>query len=369
MWSMTRLVNTASCKYASIHWAYSRQEAYNRRQTYTRPAGIRARELMEKYNIVLPRVVESTVCDSPLWLLPLAFFQTDLARFKHCNSQEITHPFQELLSEHNRELVFYTDGSETANGVGSTFYCAGVSHSWSLPAIASVYTAELYAIWQALRYCEHYNVPSFLICSDSLSSIQALQDAYSTDPLAKMILALLRVLSKKGQQSTLMWILGHPGIADNEAADEAARVAAEEPEPDGIPVRPSDVKCHVSACVRREWHRVWSGLTTKLNAVKDSPRKWTTPLSIKRREQVVITRLRIGHTNLTLTGGNQLVCEGCQQPLTVKHLLEDRIVHRRLRRQFEIEGGIKRILRNDECAIKDLLFFLYTAGLFNCIRI
>ncbi|XP_075217980.1 uncharacterized protein LOC142322789 [Lycorma delicatula] len=166
------------------------------------------------------------------------------------------HRFQELVSEHNQKLDFYTDGSKTANGVGSDFHCAGVSHLWSLPTVASVYTAELYAIWQALRYCEHYNVPSFLICSDSMSSIQALQDTYSTDSLVKMILALLQVLTKKEQQSTLMWIPGHSSIAGNEAADEAARVAADEPEPEGIPIRPGDVKCHISACVRYEWYRV-----------------------------------------------------------------------------------------------------------------
>ena len=66
-------------------------------------------------------------------------------------------------------VVLYTDESKTANGVGIAFVVQSASFSWALPRTGSLYAAELYAIWQALRNSER-----FAICTDSPSFIIAL---------------------------------------------------------------------------------------------------------------------------------------------------------------------------------------------------
>ena len=40
-------------------------------------------------------------------------------------------------------------------GNGSVFVIEGAYNSWTLPNAASADTADLYAVWQALRLCEH----------------------------------------------------------------------------------------------------------------------------------------------------------------------------------------------------------------------
>ena len=63
----------------------------------------------------------------------------------------------------------------------------------------------------------------------------------------------------------------------------------------------------------------------KLRTVKDSVHPWPTSSRVNRQEEVVLARLRIGHTQLTLThlisGDPTPFCDGCLVPLTVVHML------------------------------------------------
>src|SRR5215469_12923165 len=59
--------------------------------------------------------------------------------------------------------------------------------------------------------------------------------------------------------------------------------------------------------------------------IKSTLGKWTTSTRKSRREEVVLARLRIGHTRLThghiLAGNLRLRCESCNKNLTVFHIL------------------------------------------------
>ena len=84
-------------------------------------------------------------------------------------------------------LKVYTDGSKTDYGVDCAFLALEEIYSWTLSPMASIYTAELYAIWMALRYCEMSIYDQFLICTDSLSCIQAIGNTFSRDPQVQNI--------------------------------------------------------------------------------------------------------------------------------------------------------------------------------------
>ncbi|GFR29574.1 uncharacterized protein TNCT_463201 [Trichonephila clavata] len=93
------------------------------------------------------------------------------------------------------------------------------------------------------------------------------------------------------------WIPGHTGITGNELADTAARSATGSSE--SFPIPHSDLK----ACFRQKLQSVrqlnWDQQTeNKLHSVMPvlAP---TVPSSSNRREQVIWTRLRLGHTRLT----------------------------------------------------------------------
>src|SRR5215469_368550 len=59
--------------------------------------------------------------------------------------------------------------------------------------------------------------------------------------------------------------------------------------------------------------------------IKSTLGKWTTSNRKSRREEIVLARLRIGHTRFThdhiLAGNLRLRCESCNKNLTVFHIL------------------------------------------------
>ena len=82
----------------------------------------------------------------------------------------------------------------------------------------------------------------------------------------------------------------------------------------------------------------WDRATfNKLHEVKQVIGKNTIYRSL-RREEVVLTRLRIGHTRLQhsylLEREDQPFCISCTEPFTVKHFLIDCIEFSHVRRQF-----------------------------------
>ncbi|KAG5883743.1 hypothetical protein JTB14_008585 [Gonioctena quinquepunctata] len=93
--------------------------------------------------------------------------------------------------------------------------------------MASIFTAEVYAIWQALLYCQFSNRHLLLICTDSLRCLQSLK-YNSRDALINTITDLRTSLNASGKKIILAWIPGHIGIIGNEQADEAAREGSEE---------------------------------------------------------------------------------------------------------------------------------------------
>ena len=67
-----------------------------------------------------------------------------------------------------------------------------------------------------------------------------------------------------------------------------------------------------------------SGTGNRLQAIGPTVGGHQRKSSLARRDEVVVNRLRIGHTRCThsylLTGADQPECTTCQCPLTVKHI-------------------------------------------------
>ncbi len=83
----------------------------------------------------------------------------------------------------------------------------------------------------------------------------------------------------------------------------------------------------------------WDVLTdNKLHSIKPILGEWAPGFRAVRREEVVLSRLRIGHTRLThtylLKGEPLPMCIPCHEPLTVKHILLDCVDFRQSRYRF-----------------------------------
>lgn len=97
-----------------------------------------------------------------------------------------------------------------------------------------------------------------------------------------------------------MGVSSHVNIHGNELADLAARTAALFDTTD-IPIPPSDVKSYITLSIQKQWNEIWNNTkSNKLRDIKSSTIQWHISPNLTRSESDAISRLRIGHTRLTL---------------------------------------------------------------------
>ena len=91
---------------------------------------------------------------------------------------------------------------------------------------------------------------------------------------------------------------------------------------------------------------------------------------LSRREEVVLSRIRIGHTRLThgylLTREKVIpICDTCDVPLTVHHMLSECTKYDALRTQFDLSQSYEELLSYDNG--DKISKFLIHSNLFNKI--
>ena len=124
------------------------------------------------------------------------------------------------------------------------------------------------------------------------------------------------------------WIPSHIGIPGNDTVDQAAKAALTLPtSPLTIPA--SDFRPVIRQYITNTWQQTWNTSQSKLHQIQPvipstSRLKHT---SLSRHDQIIISRLRIGHTRIThsylLKGEPPPTCIPCNAPLTVQHILID----------------------------------------------
>ena len=121
--------------------------------------------------------------------------------------------------------IIYTDESKSTEGVGAAVVSVMGNRKLSLPGIASIYTAELYAIRCAVEIGE-VGTSKILICSDSLSALKALWSIQPRNQLEGKIQQNIHRSIEAGRIVNFLWVPGHSGIPGNEKADQEAKKAA-----------------------------------------------------------------------------------------------------------------------------------------------
>ena len=116
-----------------------------------------------------------------------------------------------------------------------------------------------------------------------------------------------------------------------------------------------------------KWQLSWDRATfSKLHEIKPVHGKNTMYRSL-RREEVVLTRLRIGYTRLThsylFKREDQPFCTSCNEPFTVKHFLVDCIEFSHVRGQFFQTNDLMYLFEN--VPADNILVFLKHINLFN----
>lgn len=353
-----------------FHPAYS--ATYNIRSRSTRPLGIRAREILANLGVEMPDISEIGWPDTAPWTVAKPACLLQLTQFPKATTPSVVYQqnFLRLLSFYPDFTTIFTDGSKLDNSVGCSFNVGHTSTCFKLNPNASVFTAELYAFLRALLFIQSDNRNCFLICSDSLSSLQALERFFPIDSLSQQIQTILTELKARGTKVALCWIPGHVGIVGNERADAAAKRATTKTHIDFNKIPASDAKGLLKQTLWKRWQTSWEAVkNNKLRTIKPNVRVWASSSRRSRREEVVTARMRLGHSRIThgflLNREDPPSCDVCSQPVTVKHILIECPKYRATRRLLDMPQELQEILADSQEAVDRLITFLKDTDLYD----
>ena len=292
------------------------------------PFTIKAQRLLRQTGLEIR--LQGKTEETPPWLLKRVETCTGLWSLKKTDNPHIlkTKALEHIAKKGNG-LNVYTDGSKNEQGVGFAVISSESQEQHSLPKETSVYTAELMAIYHALDLAKDREGKPMTIYSDSRSALEAIQDFYPKNQLAREVQKKADLLIRQGEAITLCWIPAHVGVPGNEKADKAAKAAIlSPPAKEGIPCK--DYYPSLKKSILRRWQNTWriEPLTNKLRCIKNEVAPWKQEAK-DRETEVMMTRLRIGHTRLThchlmeKPNGEPSKCSNCQVDLTIRHIFEE----------------------------------------------
>ena len=159
--------------------------------------------------------------------------KTIITKNQICDNSEIIK--KDFLKNISEKWSFYehiyTDGSVLDGKTGCAFYHSNkkVSKKMRLPEYTSIYSAELWAIHEALIYCSEYTENTFfVIFSDSRSALARVDSCKVTAPdnyLINKILNVYLLVLQENKTVILVWVKAHVGIPENEIVDKLAKEA------------------------------------------------------------------------------------------------------------------------------------------------
>ena len=246
--------------------------------------------------------------------------------------EEAQAKFREYHDDQGPHDEVYTDGSKIDERVGAA---AVINHQFRngettcrqlskrLPNNSTIFAAEATAITLALNYYQHMDPVQHdvVIYSDLMSCLQAIEGEDTDNPLICQIMNLLWALSDKGICVRFCWVPSHCGIEGNEIVDQLAKETHDHDRDPLTTVHLADLKPLVNSYIQQEVQIKWDVSIHGrdlylLKPILGPPKRFR---HLTRAEEVVITRLWIGHTKATkshiLSRGPPTACQHCGQTL------------------------------------------------------
>ena len=186
------------------------------------------------------------------------------------------------------------------------------------------------------------------------------------NPLILKLLEKLHHLSCAQKTIYLCWIPSHIGIRGNEAADLAAKESLNlDITTSQVPY--TDLKCHINHFISNKWQERWTSCANnKLFKIKSTLGVWPPGFRNSRKEEVVLSRLRIGHAYFShsyiLRQEDPPECTACQEIYSVRHVLIDCIDLGLIRPRFYTVLDLKTLF--DTVSVDRILSFLKEVNLF-----
>ena len=309
------------------HISQDMLDLYDNKPNVIRSFGLRIAPLLTSTNINKEQIETHSVSEIQSWCIrkPTIDLSLHSEKKSESNPHLLKQNFHELQSYNSDHEYIYTDGSKGEEKVG----CAAAKYDdckrMRIPDGSSVFTAEAKAIDLALGFVNNCTyTDKFVIFSDSLSVLLALNYLSSKNSqIQHLLLKHHEILSSKSV--IYCWIPSHIGIYGNEKVDKSAKESLKLESTDfKIPF--NNFKPFINKYVCDKWQTLWDETPfNKLKEIELIVNHHRLVPKLSRREEIVLARLRIGHTRVThsclLKREGGPYCIGCDTPFTVRHFL------------------------------------------------
>jgi len=279
--------------------------------------------------------------------------------------------FLSLSENHQEHTKFFTDGSKTNLGVGAAVVYNETKQMFKLPDFCSVFTAEATAISLALDIIYENRTNKAIIFSDSLSTLTSILNTHQPNSISGKIQNQIHRLKTNAQTIIFCWIPSHVGIRGNELADTFAKEAISSHHARQIHTCTlQDLKTTIDNHILTQWQILWSTLHTKLNKIKPTVSPWPSFL-LPRRQEVILNRLRIGHTWVThkhlMDKSEPEQCQTCGETFTVEHIICHCRQFADIRTNLKISDNLEEALSPQSTNIKQIINYLKLTSLYHLI--
>lgn len=268
-----------------------------------------------------------------------------------------------MIATYPNTVKIYTDGSKIGKAVGAAAVLGNEEVLWRLPESSSIFSAEAMAIIGATQIMQDMDEDKFVICTDSLSVLLTLEKLYDWSDSTNCIRNELYKCKSLGKNVSFIWTPSHSGISGNENADKAAKNALDLNVVCDMKLNAREVMSILNEHIKIKWKERWNQCGQKLGNIKLGIDRWKSIDGMGRRDQVILTRLRLGHTRITYSHifeqTDSPSCSACGECFTVNHLLFECPRNADIRHNLKIRPND---LGNDFEGNKRILTFINEAG-------
>ncbi|RVE50533.1 hypothetical protein evm_004862, partial [Chilo suppressalis] len=218
--------------------------------------------------------------------------------------------FMQFKAIKSYTYFIYTDGSKNEYNVKAALYDPQDNYTLTiqLDSQCSIFTAECYAVYQALVFLNKksfVNIVNLIIVTDSKSVLVALLNGllcFKSNYILYNIVHLIEELGNKYINVEFCWVPSHSGIEGNEIVDSLTHIDPDENHSDILKVPFTDFKPFFRNNLYKLWKDYWNiTLQSKgkwlAHIQKDIPNKpWHERFKYRSRKFItVISRMRLVH--------------------------------------------------------------------------